>query len=314
MNGPIKMYQTKPIVRHDVPVQLPTCMYKIKNIYGPRNGEVDPADHVSTANKKLDISEQVKKFLKNNQKIPGMADLQARQEKILQQLADLKKQMLNIKAELKISNVTTNKTTLKISTQKIEDLPNIVIHAGPNYPPYSLALVQKLLQDQINLSITTHQHSSVPLLPKNAKELSDILTNFKPKASNLPTIYVRLIWNNVEADMELLVSIVPILGEVNALRYLSRCFTNVLSYEYDSDVSEIDSLLDVSHALISTKSTPEKTKLIQHFIKSLGKSSYLIGKTKITVADIAAVSALKQVAPSSINGSLSQWVKRCEAA
>lgn len=65
MNGPVKLYLTKQIVRHDVPVDLPTCMYKIKNIHGLWNGTViKTSDHVFTPNKDLDISDQVKQFLK----------------------------------------------------------------------------------------------------------------------------------------------------------------------------------------------------------------------------------------------------------
>lgn len=59
------MYRLKQIVRHDLPVQLPTCMYKLKNIHSGRNGMIDDsADHVSPPNKKLDIIDQVKQFLK----------------------------------------------------------------------------------------------------------------------------------------------------------------------------------------------------------------------------------------------------------
>ncbi|XP_019866982.1 probable aminoacyl tRNA synthase complex-interacting multifunctional protein 2 isoform X2 [Aethina tumida] len=306
INGPIKMYEKRPIVRHDVPVELPTCMYKLKNVYGSRNGVVESADHVSTSDKKLDIFDQ------NNQQIPGMAELQARQEKILQQLAELKDQMMSIKSDLKITAVPAN-TCLRAPPEKIIDLPNIVIHAGPNFPPYSLALVQRLWQDRIHLSVTTHLHSTVPVLPKNAKDLSDTLKNFKPKSSNLPKLSVRLIWNNVGADLELLVSIVPILGEVNVLRYLSRCCSNILSYEQDPEVFEIDSLLDVSHSLISSKISSERSQLVTHFIKSLGKSDYLMGRNKISVADLAAVSAIKQVATKDISSGLSKWVQRCES-
>lgn len=65
MNGPIKMYRTRQIVNHDFVVELPKCMYTLKNIHSIKNGMVDDsADHVSLQNKKLDIFEQVKQFLK----------------------------------------------------------------------------------------------------------------------------------------------------------------------------------------------------------------------------------------------------------
>lgn len=65
MNGPIKMYRTKQIVRHDIQVKLPSCMYRLKNIHSRRNGMADgSSDHVSPHSKKLDIIDQVKQFLK----------------------------------------------------------------------------------------------------------------------------------------------------------------------------------------------------------------------------------------------------------
>lgn len=65
MNGPIKMYRTKQIVRHDAFVELPSCMYKLKNIHFRKNGMVDgSSDHVLPTKKKLDIIDQVKQFLK----------------------------------------------------------------------------------------------------------------------------------------------------------------------------------------------------------------------------------------------------------
>lgn len=59
------MYRTRQIVRHDIQVKLPTCMYKLKNIQSGRKAMVDSSsDHVSPPNKKLDIIDQVKQFLK----------------------------------------------------------------------------------------------------------------------------------------------------------------------------------------------------------------------------------------------------------
>lgn len=66
-NGPLKMYKIPQIVQHDFPVELPTCMYPMKNIHGDerRNGNViKTAHHVFNENRNLDISDQVKLFLK----------------------------------------------------------------------------------------------------------------------------------------------------------------------------------------------------------------------------------------------------------
>lgn len=71
MNGPLKMYRMKPIVLHDFPVDLPTCMYRMKNIHAARNtntadiaAEQRIGDQSATSSRKLNILDQVKLFLK----------------------------------------------------------------------------------------------------------------------------------------------------------------------------------------------------------------------------------------------------------
>lgn len=64
MNGPVQMYRTKQIVRRDIAVNLPDCMYQVKSIHGLRNNRAaEQSDHVSPKTI-LDISQQVKQFLK----------------------------------------------------------------------------------------------------------------------------------------------------------------------------------------------------------------------------------------------------------
>lgn len=64
MNGPVKMYKTRQIIRHDFKVQLPECIFKMKNIHATSDETGPLGDHVSPAKKSVDISEQVKQFLK----------------------------------------------------------------------------------------------------------------------------------------------------------------------------------------------------------------------------------------------------------
>lgn len=68
-NGPLTMYLTKQIVEHDFSVQLPKCMYKMKNIHDDTTRRkignvIKTPNHVSNEERSLDISEQVKQFLK----------------------------------------------------------------------------------------------------------------------------------------------------------------------------------------------------------------------------------------------------------
>ncbi|KAJ8914561.1 hypothetical protein NQ315_010025 [Exocentrus adspersus] len=320
MNGPIRMYQTRRIVQHDFHVELPKCMYPLKNVHS-RNGMVDGAvDHVSTEKKKLDIFDQVKQFLKNNHKIPGMAELEAKQEEVLKQLAELKKQILSIKSDLKISSVSVAKPTANFSSatskQQVSDNlqdQDIVINANPSNPPYSLQILQRLLQDTIALTFSNHCHSTVKSLTEEAKKLDSILVNFSPN-SNTPKLNVRLIWKTIGSNTELMVSHIPILGEVNMLRYLVRSFKSSLNYDSESDCIEMDSLLDICYLLPRAKTKTERNSLLQILNKSLGKSQWLVGRNQASVADIAAYSAIKQACNTNeMSANMGKWFHRCES-
>lgn len=308
MNGPVKMYAARQIVQHDFAVALPTSMYKIKNIHRTaktRNGIDDgAADHVSSSPpRKVDISDQ------NNQNVPGMAELQQRQEQILKQLGELKKQMLSIKSDLAKSNNTTTKTTC-VSPKNLPS--EVVLNVNPTNPPYSLELVQKLLQDSFNLAVTSHLHSTAPQLPKNASDLNERLSKFTPRNKGVPKINLRLIWKNIDAKVELIVSHTPIIGEVNFLRYLSRLTANSLSYNQDV---EIDSLLDVCYLIAMSKNKTGRVKLLQNFTVLLGKNASYLTKNKFGIVDVAAYSAIKQVTNSDeVNITLNKWLQKCETA
>lgn len=66
---------------------------------------------------------KIRRILQNNQALPEMTELQHRQEKVLQQLSDLKEQMAKIRAELNVTNPGVNRTNV-ITTKatKIEVL------------------------------------------------------------------------------------------------------------------------------------------------------------------------------------------------
>lgn len=64
MRGINKMYSMKPLIRHDLPIEPLTCMYKMKNIHAGRNGEViRDTGHVSEGKGNLDTFDQVIQFL-----------------------------------------------------------------------------------------------------------------------------------------------------------------------------------------------------------------------------------------------------------
>ncbi|KAJ8968860.1 hypothetical protein NQ317_016783 [Molorchus minor] len=324
MNGPIRMYRTRQIVRHDIAVELPQCMYTLKNIHPMKNGMVASTDHVSSSAKKLDIFDQnimiyLRFQIQNNHNIPGMAELEAKQEDILKQLAELKKQIISIKSDLKISPVQPKKRCISssmttFSRTEADELPVIVINASPTNPPYSLEIVQRLLRNVITLIFSVHLHSSVSSLPEGTKQLEKALVNFSEQ-SNTPKVNVRLIWKKqyFDSTTELLVSHVPIRGEANLLRYLSRAIRSPLTYDSEPDCIEIDSLLDICYLIVRARTKTERTNLLQMLNKSLGKSQWLLGRGQASVADLAAYSAIKQASNASeISANLGKWFQRCE--
>lgn len=57
--------------------------------------------------------------MQNNQHIPGMAELETKQEEILKQLAELKQQILSIKSTLNLNVVAAPKLTTTICSNKV---------------------------------------------------------------------------------------------------------------------------------------------------------------------------------------------------
>ncbi|XP_050310742.1 aminoacyl tRNA synthase complex-interacting multifunctional protein 2 isoform X2 [Anthonomus grandis grandis] len=311
MRSPIKMYYLKPIVVHDFTVEIPKCMYKLSNIHGPRKLD-GSEEHVTTPARKLDITE------KNCQEVPGMAELEARQGAILDQLAELRRRISGLKKELNLQVDSTPQENTPLSSSTVtttqkNSLPGtLVIGVSPTNPPYSLELLQKLLQDQIGLAVTCYLHSSVPSLPKDAAQLQEALTNFKPK-DGVHVVNLRLIWKNLSSsNAEFLLTRTPIQGEVNLLRYLCRATNTTLSYDNDTNLLEIDSILDQCHLLALFTTKTERAAIFRTLNKSTNKSSWLAGKSDVGVADLAAYSAIKQSnSASELNASLAKWYQRC---
>lgn len=102
------------------------------------------------------------------------------------------------------------------------------------------------------------------------------------------------------------------MGEVNILRYLSRINP---SFNYDAldKPYELDIVLDTCYRLVRAKTKTERAKLMQTFNKNLGKGQWFCGRKEMTIADVAAASAIKQVAEGEIGANLSKWYQRCQA-
>ncbi|XP_060530031.1 aminoacyl tRNA synthase complex-interacting multifunctional protein 2 isoform X2 [Cylas formicarius] len=310
MNGPLRMYNLPQIIQDDFPVQLPKCMYTLKNVHSPRDQADGLVDHVSSLDNKLDISD--KKIQVNAE----MADLESRQNNILHQLAELKKEIESLTSNVRNQQNAPRANNSFVPQEEpivISNFPqSVVIYANPMSPPFSLVSIQRLLQDNLPLAVTSYLHSSVGVLPQEARLLADTLTSFKPKLG-VPVIDVRLIWKEINSNASIIIAHNPILGEVNILRFLSRLSNSKLNYDCDPNSYEIDSLLDECYLLLELKRKTDRSSVLQSFKKSLGKAQWLAGRSELSVADIAAFSAIKQCNVSGdLSGNLSKWYERCQ--
>ncbi|XP_065088124.1 probable aminoacyl tRNA synthase complex-interacting multifunctional protein 2 isoform X2 [Ochlerotatus camptorhynchus] len=303
------MYDLKPILK-PVHVELPTCMYPMKPINN-RSGTV---------------------AAESTEDLPAIQALAARQDKILKQLAELRKQLVTMRTDLKLCNkpvqpiaqVTSAKPAQsQPQTKKIEPinqsyLQDFVVNASPENIPYGLLALKKLWIDRLNLQVECFIHSTISQLTEEALNFQNAITSFEPKLENLPRIKVTLIWKNVGTYTEMITSptaYVPICGEVNILRFLSRCGPNEFNYERNDDVAEVDSILDTCYLLINKQNLKDKKQVLNLLSSKLGKTP-CFGGDELSLCDIAATSAIKQLQKSlakDINPNMTKLIGRVSA-
>lgn len=138
---------------------------------------------------------------------------------------------------------------------------------------------------------------------------------------SLPTFYsinhqnpsLKCLLLSVGPDCELVVSPLthcPIRGEVNLLRYLKRSLTAT-----QDPVSEVqlDSLLDVCHRLSHAHTVRDKQLAVRTLNTRLGQAPWLLGEV-LSVADVAAWSALRVISGVELSQNMSKWQSRSEYA
>lgn len=98
---------------------------------------------------------------------------------------------------------------------------------------------------------------------------------------------------------------VPIVGNVNILRYLALVYSSVVPYDY-TDYT-LDGLLDLCHLL---ERTPEKNKE-SIILKLFSQSKDWIYKNQFSIIDIAVYNVIKQLRskPKSVP---KEWFDKCE--
>lgn len=200
------------------------------------------------------------------------------------------------------------------SELQLKYLQDVVVNVHPRSMPYCLIAFQHIWRDRLNLIVHCHTHSSIVSLPEInlyfAKQLQKIELN-----PLLPTLNVRLIWKEITSTELICVpaSFVPILGEVNLVRYLSRVGPKEFAYG-DADLVtslDIDAVLDLTHQLLVAGSAKQRLAVLRQLSTKLGNQQFFSGN-EFAACDIAVSSAFKQLPVSSkdIAPNLNDWVKR----
>ncbi|XP_058054198.1 probable aminoacyl tRNA synthase complex-interacting multifunctional protein 2 [Anopheles bellator] len=300
------MYHLKPVQNRNDVCDVPTCMYSLKPVctFSFDRGTVGDGKHKQSPASVDPLSAEIDNLLKKveNDELSMLAD---RQQRVLVQLADLKKELLSMRTELKLNNNTSSPSSATTSSAKLTAEPinliylqDFVVNASPEYIPHSLLALKNLWKDRLNLQVECFTHSTVPKLSDEAVSFQQAITNNSTTVANLPNIKVTLIWKNVGTYTEMITSptaYVPICGEVNILRYLSRCGPNEFNYELQENVVEVDSILDACYLMINKQDMKQRQQILRTLGAKLGKTVGFGGGEVVSLCDIAFTSAIKQV-------------------
>ncbi|XP_076653728.1 putative aminoacyl tRNA synthase complex-interacting multifunctional protein 2 isoform X2 [Halictus rubicundus] len=296
MRNEMAMYALKPVVSLPDTLHHSKPMYEMRNIHKERSRD----DHTEAENKIVpDITEQCP--------LPEYNLLEARQEKILAQLADLKKQVSTLCNLLKRTNQTAPLEICNKSQDTVV-MPGVtvylIINANPKMLPYSVLALQQVWMDT-DIRIETYVHSSIN---EQIPSIEQSITQ-SPRKN---VVNLQLIWKDV-ADLELVSGLrgYNITGEINFLRHLSRLIS---SHNYENsmcpeNVNRIDWILDLCHSIRYQSTLKRKQELISLLVDKLNINSS--DKKEFDIADIAVWSTIKQVFPK-CPPKLEKWFIACE--
>ncbi|XP_011646541.1 aminoacyl tRNA synthase complex-interacting multifunctional protein 2 isoform X2 [Pogonomyrmex barbatus] len=306
----VDLYLERPIIVLPETTSHLSVMYEMRSIYGRQFKEpFRCADVVTTAEATVTATATVAtefeaelRDVNTQAPVPEYGALEARQEKILGQLADLKQQVVMLCQFLKQSaNTGIQKNIPHVQKPVVLEL---VLNVNPKKPPYSILALQKIWTDtSIRVSPYIHStiyHDQVPLF----------YTKLGNSSGNV--INLSLIWKKVE-DLEVVsgVKSYPIKGEVNFLRYLSRL---IKSHNYEHSCLHPHTL-DFALDLIDSLHNEENAERIEkELIVLANKFEKWSSKKEFNIVDIALWSLIKQFPKMNLPSALYKWYDSCEKA
>ncbi|KAK0174381.1 hypothetical protein PV327_010158 [Microctonus hyperodae] len=234
--------------------------------------------------------------------------LATRQKVILDELAELKHEVLNICGDLKKNHASKFEVSDQLPVFKVPELQTLVVNANPSQPCYSILALRKIWRNT-DFIISSYFHSST----KSNKicEFENTHPSGKRNVVNL-----SLIWKNV-TDVRFTVAGIHgsvILGESNFLRYLFQILSNDCYKKSLSviNIVKLNRILDLSHEMIHQKSSKIKNEILALLNDKLGSYEWFCGESVPGIADAAVWSAIKQMSMRKLPSNLNSHYERCE--
>ncbi|XP_058976225.1 probable aminoacyl tRNA synthase complex-interacting multifunctional protein 2 isoform X1 [Musca domestica] len=328
------MYELKTLLPQ-FDITVPKCMYEMKNLNTAIVGDKTNPKKVTEGFLKffgattaattgtvstccpLDLDKlgaQIQQILKVS--CDDAQTVVKRQEKVMLQLEELKKQLAGIRSTLGLCQKGSQATSYISSNNgglREEPLHDVVINGHPNFIPYALLAMKNAWKDLFTIDVKTFTHSTMSDIGKEAKAFEEALKRVKVDPSK-PKVNVTLIWKNCE-HTEMISSptmYVPIYGEVNIIRYLGRVGPAEYRYEDSPLCNEIDAVLDICYQLLRCNTPKARANIIRILNNRLQKQQYF-GGDKMSIADIGVHSSLRRmpaIADKDLTPALLEWRKR----
>lgn len=153
--------------------------------------------------------------------------------------------------------------------------------------------------NRLNLHFQTFTHSSIAQLPIEAQNFNESLkwSEVVDPDGTIPTLNITLIWTNVKQTETVSAdtNYVPIIGEANVLRYLTRKGPNEFATAIHplEESAAVDAAVDLVAHLLMKQPTNNRAQHWQRLIVLLGSKDFF-GNTLLTLADVAVSSLTKQ--------------------
>ena len=182
-------------------------------------------------------------------------------------------------------------------------MKDVVIHADPEFPPYSVQFLFAALSQITSVWSSSHIHSSLTEIPYHLNDFFELEGGEAEKNRSNCKLGITIIWKALMKDPILVTHPEKqVSGEVNIVRYLCRILeehssiSSVLTHsmKYDSlssiQASQVDDKLDKIHQIIHSESSKDRKILLN---KLLNDSNDAISEVS-SIPDIALLSVCKQ--------------------